>query len=83
MNLQNELTTILNCLPCIVYEIVPCHTTSSVKLALNGERAIWIRQSADSCGYSEDKDYEIQKTPFINQLLQLTDLQSVSKYGRC
>lgn len=87
MNLWNELTTIFNFLSCIVYEIVPSilksHTTNSVKLAFNEERAVWIRHCADSCGYSEDKDYENTENPFINQLLELTDLQSVSKYGRC
>lgn len=87
MNLWNELTTIFNFLSCIVYEIFPSilksHTTKSVKLAFNEERAIWIRHNADSCGYSEDKDYENTENPFINQLLELTDLQSVSKYGRC
>lgn len=69
MNLWNKLTTIFNFLSCIVYEIVPSilksHTTKSVKLAFNEERAVWIRHNADSCGYSEDKDYERQKTRLL------------------
>lgn len=69
MNLWNKLTTIFNFLSCIVYEIVPSilksHTTNGVKPAFNNERAVWIRQSADSCRYSEDKDYERQKTRLL------------------
>lgn len=48
---------------CIVYEIVlsilKSYIIKSVKLVFNEECVIWIRYNVDSCGYLEDKDYEI------------------------
>lgn len=63
MNLWNKFIIIFNFLFCIVYEIVlsilKSYIIKSVKLVFNEECVVWIRYNVDSCGYLEDKDYEI------------------------